>query len=286
MDNPHLEIVLLPFSFKEYLRWLGHELAEPEKSEALRQYADVGGYPEPLLKGIGRREYLTTLLRSILYKDIVVRHRIRSPQGLEDLATYQMSNVAQEYSSTRLARMMRLRSAQTVEKYLRHLEEAFLFFSVRRFSSKVREQIRANRKVYCTDNGLVTSTSFRLSADVGKLYENLVAVALRRRQLEGNLEFYFWKNQRQEEVDFVLKRGPTVFQLVQVCANVDDERTKERELRALLKASDELQCKDLLVLTENAEREERATWYGLEGTVRFAPLWKWLAAEEMITIKR
>ena len=277
LTGRHLEIVLLPFSFKEYLRWLGHELAEPEKSEALRQYADVGGYPEPLLKGIGRREYLTTLLRSILYKDIVVRHRIRSPQGLEDLATYQMSNVAQEYSSSRLARMMRLKSAQTVEKYFRHLEEAFLFFSVRRFSSKVREQIRANRKVYCTDNGLVTSTSFRLSADVGKLYENLVAVALRRRQLEGNLEFYFWKNQRQEEVDFVLKRGPNVFQLVQVCANVDDERTKEREIRALLKASDELQCKDLLVLTENAEREERATWYGLEGTVRFLPLWKWLA---------
>ena len=78
-------------------------------------------------------------------------------------------------------------------------------------------------------------------------------------------------------MDFVLKRGPTVFQLIQVCANVDDERTKEREIRALLKASQELRCKDLLVLTENAEREERATWYGLEGTVRFLPLWKWLA---------
>ena len=278
LTGRHVQIVLFPFSFTEYLRSLGQELTQTEKAEALREYAEIGGYPEPLLKGINRREYLTMLLRSILYKDIVVRHRIRAPQGLEGLANYLMANVAQEYSRTRLAKVTRLRSVHTVGKYLRHLEEAFLFFSVRRFSFKVREQTRANQKAYCTDNGLITSTSFRLSADRGKLYENLVAVTLRRLQLQGELDFYFWKNQRQEEVDFVLKRGPDVFQLIQVCASIDDPRTKDREVRALLKASDELRCTELLVVTEDTEHEERASWYGAEGTIRFVPLWKWLSS--------
>ena len=159
---------------------------------------------------------------------------------------------------------------------MRHLEEAFLFFSVRRFSFKVREQVRANRKAYCIDNGLVTSTSFRLSSDLGKLYENLVAIALHRRQLEGELELYFWKGRRQEEVDFVVKQGPRVTQLIQVCVNLDDPRTKKREGRALLKASEALSCGDLLVITESAEHEEDASWYGTKGTVRFVPLWRWL----------
>ncbi len=277
LTGRHLPIVLFPFSFTEYLRSMEQELTQTEKAEVLRQYAETGGYPEPLLKEINRREYLTTLLRSILYKDIVVRHRIRSPQGLEDLATYLMANVAQEYSRTRLAKGAGFRSVHTGEKYLRHLEEAFLFFFVPRFSFKVREQRRANRKAYCTDNGLVTATSFRLSADRGKLYENLAAITLRRLQMQGELEFYFWKGQQHEEVDFVVKQGPRVTQLLQVCADVEHARTRDREVRALLKASEALECKELLVLTETTEREEEASWFGQRGRIRFVPLWKWLA---------
>ena len=188
-----------------------------------------------------------------------------------------MSNVAQEYSYNMLAEVTRLRSVHTAEKYLRHLEEAFLFFSVRRFSFRVREPARTNRKVYCTDNGLVTATSFRFSASLGRLYENLVAIALRKQELDGRLEFYFWKGPQHEEVDFVVKRGLQVTQLLQVCSDVEDVRTRAREVRALLKASEALRCKELIVLTETADREEEASWFGLRGRIRFVPLWRWLS---------
>jgi len=277
LTGRHVQIVLFPFSFPEYLRSEERELTGPETVEALRRYAELGGYPEPLLKGVNHREYVATLLRATLYKDIVVRHRIRSPQGLEDLATYLMSNVAQEYSYSTLAQLTRLRSVHTAEKYLRHLEEAFLFFSVRRFSFKVREQSRANRKVYCTDNGLVTATSFRFSSGLGRLYENLVAIALNRQQLDGRLECYFWRGPQHEEVDFVVKQGLRVTQLLQVCANVEDPKTREREVRALLKASAALKCTELVVLTETEDREEDASWFALRGRIRFVPLWKWLS---------
>lgn len=275
LTGRHMPIVLFPFSFAEYLRTVNRELTDQEKAEAFRAYAEVGGYPEPLVKNIQRRDYLTTLVRSVLYKDIVVRRRIRAAQGLEDLAAYLMSNVAQKYSWNTLAQVTRLQSAHTVEKYLGYLEEAFLFFSLRRFSFKLREQARADRKIYCTDNGLITSSSFRFGANMGKLYENLAAVALRKRALEGKLEFFHWQGAQQEEVDFVVKEGTRITQLIQVCADISNPKTKSREVRALLKASTELRCKRLLILTDSAEGEEDARWFGARGKVRLVPMWRW-----------
>ena len=276
LTGRYAQLVLFPFSFSEVLRSLGRELTQPETAESLRSYAETGGYPEPLLKGIDRKEYLSTLVRAILYKDIVVRHRIRSPQGLEGLARCLLSSIGQEYSGNRLAKATGIGSVHSVEKYVGYLEEAFLFFTVRRFSWKVREQIRANRKAYATDNGLIASGSFRSSADRGRLLENLAAVALRKRELLGELELYFWKGPRQEEVDFVVKRGSRVAQLIQVCADTADPRTKERETRALLKAAEELGCADLIVACDGPDSEEEVSWYGKKAVVRFVPLWKLL----------
>jgi hypothetical protein len=53
---------------------------------------------------------------------------------------------------------------------------------------------------------------------------------------------------------------------------------RQREIRALIKAGNELNCKNLIVLTENEEREDTAEWFGIFGKIRFLPLWKWLPA--------
>ncbi len=289
LTGRHLPIVLFPFSLREYVRAQGRELTSAEKAEALRVYAEVGGYPEPTLKAISHRDYLTTLVRSILYKDIVVRHRIRAPQSLEDLAHHLMANVASPYSYNGLVRSTRLQSIHTAEKYLRHLEEAFLFFSLRRFSFKARERAGADRKIYAIDNGLVTATGFRSSPDRGKLYENLVAIAFHRCELEGTLECFSWRSAQGDEVDFVVKEGLHVTQLIQVCHNLENPKTKTREVRALLKASRELGCDRLLVLTDSEDGEEPASWFGTSGTIRFMPLWRWLlespATPEEISMK-
>ena len=77
-------------------------------------------------------------------------------------------------------------------------------------------------------------------------------------------------------MDFVVKRGAGVTGLIQVCLDVDRPETETREARALLKASAELKCKSLLILTDSAEREEEISWFGARGVIRYVPLWKWL----------
>ena len=71
-------------------------------------------------------------------------------------------------------------------------------------------------------------------------------------------------------------------QLIQVSWDTTDPRTKEREVRALLKASRELSCDNLLILTADAEGQEHVSWFGTEGTIRMMPVWKWLEADGAI----
>ncbi len=276
LTGRHILMHIMPFSFKEFIRLDGKELTSSEIKEKLASYAAVGGYPEPTIKHLDHREYITTLFNAILYKDIVKRHKIRFVQGIEDLAAYLLSNIASEFSYNALAAVTKCRSPHTVEKYLGYLEEAFLVFTLSRFSFKMKEQVLSNKKIYCIDNGIIYAKSFKVSPNTGKLYENLVAVELKKAELDGEINVYYWKNPQQEEVDFVVKKGVSVTQLIQVCYDVSKIDTKNREIRALLKAGKELKCDNLLIITEDYEGEEEAEWFGIKGKVKYMPLWKWL----------
>lgn len=242
----------------------------------MSQYLLNGGYPEVLLKKVELKEYLYTLFNSILYKDIVKRYKIRNPKQIEDLAVYLISNIANEYSYNSLTKIGKIKSPHTTEKYLSYLEESFILFSLNRFSYKIKEQLSSNKKIYCIDNGFIQAKAFKLNPDIGKLYENAVACELKKKEFNGKLNVYFWKNQQQEEVDFVVKEGTKVKQLIQVCFNMKDLKTKNREIRALIKAGSELKCNNLLIITENSEGEEKTEWFGAKATIKVIPLWKWL----------
>ena len=278
LTGRHFLITIFPFSFKEYLELEKKELTSHQIKEKLYKYLVSGGYPEPLIRNIDYKDYLTSLLSSIVYKDIVKRHRIRFPQGIEDLAFYLISNIANEYSYNNLAKMTKINSVHTIEKYLGYLEEAFIFFSLNRFSNKVKKQITSNKKIYCIDNGFIQAKAFKLSPDIGKLYENAVALELKKKELNNEINIFYWKNQQQEEVDFVVKEGIKIKQLIQVCFDITNLKTKNREIRALIKAGKELKCNNLLIITEDKEGEEQAEWFGDKANIKYIPLWKWLLA--------
>lgn len=274
LTGRHIAINILPFSFKEVLE--NKELTTAEIKEHLDNFIIYGGYPEPLAKKLEYKEYLSTLFNSIIYKDIVKRYKIRSPQGMEDLAYYLLSNIASEYSYKSLSKTAKIQSHHTIEKYLKYLEESFIFFSLKRFSYKIKEQLSSNKKIYSIDNGFVYAKAFKASPDFGRLYENVVAQELKKKELDNELKLFYWKNQQQEEVDFMVQQDSKIKQLIQVCFDIKNTKTKEREVRALLKAGKDLKCRDLLVITEDYESEEKIEWFGIKGRVMFMPLWKWL----------
>jgi predicted AAA+ superfamily ATPase len=67
---------------------------------------------------------------------------------------------------------------------------------------------------------------------------------------------------------------------IQVCWNLSDENTKKREIRALLHASKELGCDNLLIISEDKDGEEEIQWYGMRRQIKYKTLWKWLLENE------
>ncbi len=281
LTGRHERLVLFPFSFAEYKDAVcpGHNLSDLQVAALLPAYLQEGGFPETRLASINQREYLKTLFQATIYKDIVKRHRITAAESIESLGRYLLSNTGSEYSFRSLVQVVGCKSDMTVRKYLRFLEEAFLLFSVPRFSYKVREQASLNKKIYAIDNGLIQAIGFNPSPGTGKLAENAVAIVLEKQRLQGKLNYFFWKNSQQEEVDFVLLGNGKVSQCIQVCWNLDQAKTSQREIRALVKASRELSCPNLQILTETKEAEEQVEWGGVAAKVAYTPLWKWLLKE-------
>ena len=156
----------------------------------------------------------------------------------------------------------------TIANYLFYLSQTFLIDFVELFTPSIKNSLQAPRKIYFVDNFLISKYSAKFSENFGRLMENTVFSELRRR----GKEIYYWKDYQSREVDFIIREGFKTKQLIQICYDVSDYETKKREIRALLKASDLLKCKNLLVITWDYEGEEEID----SKKMKFIPLWKWL----------
>lgn len=279
LTGRHLDVFTFPLSFKEFLYFKNLEIRDEleqiaNKIEIRRffnEYIEFGGFPDVVLSD-NKKDLLLTYFDDILTRDIEKRYKLKKSEKLRMLARFYLTNVSNPVTFNSLAKFLHT-STVTVGKFSSYLEEANLIFFVKRFSFKVKEQEKAPRKVYSIDSGLSNAVGFKFSSDSGKILENIVAIELRKKEAEDvNTEIYYWHNPQHEEVDFVIKKGPEVAQLIQVCRDIGDYKTKERETRALLKASAELKCDNLLILTHNKEGEETIKNKG----IKYMPLGEWL----------
>ena len=280
-----LNYEIFPLSFSEFLGFSGVELEKHfEHSErklavvkgALEEYMEYGGFPEVVIEDTerGKKKTVQEYFRTIISRDIAERHNVKNTGLLNDFLKLLLNT--KDFSVNKTANILRSQGKTagkgTLINYANYAEESCFCFFIPIFSYKIQDQMRYPKKVYFIDNSFITNLSMRFSADYGKLYENLVAVGLMRRKAKDPMvEIYYWRNS-SGEVDFVVKEGLKVRQLIQVCYDIGYEDTKKRELKALSDASKELGCSNLLVITENYEG------HGTLGGKRvvFTPLWKWL----------
>lgn len=280
LTGRHIPVQILPFSFKEFLQAKKYtvplaELSLPREKARflglLKSYVTDGGYPEVVVKGLDASGYLGVLFDSVLFKDVVKRHKVRFSGAIDNLGSYLINNVASPYSLRKLTNVLSFRSGVTLEKYLGYLIEAYMVFSLNRYSHKAGERIRSPKKVYVVDNGFVGAKAVRHSPDSGALMENLVFTELVKRDLEPNRDFFYYKTRNNREIDFVIKRGTEVEELVQVVYEVNFD-TEQREIKALVEASHELHVKKLTVLTWDEKKQVEKG----DVMINFIPLWEWL----------
>jgi len=281
LTGRHIDFVLYPFSFKEFLLfndiilpkdWIYSTRWISRVKKMLNTYIRLGGFPE--VHKFGRR-MLVTIYSDILEKDVIRRHRIKKENTLKEIAKYLVSNFSFEFTYTKLKNVFGLKDVHTVKNYVGYLKEAYLILVLDKFSPKLKLQYISPKKVYSIDNGIAVNIGFALSDNIGRLMENLVAVELFRRRsyMFKEWEIYYWKNSQGYEVDFVIKSKSNIEQLIQVTYASSLDEIEKREIKALVKASRELKCYNLTIVTWDLEdkiklKENR--------TIRVIPLWKWL----------
>jgi predicted AAA+ superfamily ATPase len=288
LTGRHVNMEVFPLDFNEFLAFNGLKLRGPLdiiknriKIQSLFDlYLKYGGFPEVVLSDSPSRkkELLTNYFEDITTKDIVKRFGIREIEKLEKLVGAYTTGISSFQSFNRLKNLLGI-SLDTVERYSKYLEIARMFIFVKKFEYSAFEQIRSVRKVYIIDPGFYYVRGFRFSSNLGKLMENLVAIELLRRKSRNtgsDLEIYYWKDHQQREVDFVLKSGLKIDQLIQVTYASGEEEIEKREKKALIKASEELNCDDMLVITWDYEAEEEFKGKSKSKRIKFTPLWKWL----------
>lgn len=281
-----LNLNVFPLSFREFLSFKNLAFGVEEtthvkdkKAEMLKtlnEYLTYGALPEVVLSQEEKKYEIThSYYQTVIRMDIIERHKIKNEEALKALLRLLLNSTS--FSISKLYNTLKSMNYEigktTLQHYLGYIENSYFMFSVPFFSYKIKDQMQYPRKVYFIDNGFINAISTRFSKNYGRLYENAVAVSLFKKFSDS---VCYWKSLQKEEVDFVVKDGFRVKQLIQVCYDISDTSTKEREVRALLKASRELRCKNLLAITEDYESEENARWFGIKGRIKFIPLWKWL----------
>ena len=284
LTGRYLQIIVLPFSFVETLRFKSFKVSDKmqytpagigEILALLDSYMFNGGFPETLFNPLLLKNYLSSLFDSVLLKDILKRFRIRNTRQLYDLSNFLLSNYTNPFSYNHIKDSLNFNSVATVQKFLGYLEEPYLFMHLTRFNNKVINQQKSAQKIYVIDNGFIKARSFELSPNYGRLLENLVFIELLRRGYRPGLDLFYYRTRNDKEIDFLIRKGHQIEQLIQVCYNFEQLKVIKRETNALTEAAEELNCTNLLILSW--DKEDIIEMDDLK--IKLLPAWKWLLSK-------
>ena len=244
LTGRYVEIAMQPLSFVEYLS------AFPglPKSEAFANYMRFGGFPfVTRLAGNdeARRDYLSAIFDTIIYKDVLARLSLRDGAVLKRLVRFIFDNVGNPLSVNRIAGTLKADgtaiASRTIDTYINALCETFLVYHATRYDIKGRNYLKTLGKYYIADQGLRAVVTGERGSDIGHVFENIIFLELKRRYRDvyvGTVD--------GREVDFVAfeNAAPRYFQ---VALSVRDEATLKREL-APFKAIRDQHPKTLITL--------------------------------------
>ena len=268
---------IYPFSFKEILNLNGIEpvryYTEGEESKIkalLRRYLEYGGFPEIWIRGNLVEETLKSYIDVMLYRDLVERFNIRNYKALKLFLKIVVGSFSTRISINKISNYMKTLnidiSRNTLYNYLEYCNDAYIVYPVKRFSSSLREVEQGKPKIYVVDNGLINVFAHKTSEDMGRLMENLVFMDLRRRYRENEGIFYY-TTRDNKEVDFLIREGGRIKQLIEVTYDLDDEH-----IRKMFTALEELRAKNGVIVTWDTMDTIRQG--NME--VNVIPLWRWL----------
>ncbi len=266
LSGRYLADSVYPLSFKEILSIKGiKNILDLLNNKALAirlidSMMEFGGYPEIIKheETALKREILLNYFETIVLKDCIAKGKIREIKTFNQLTNYLVTNAATLFSYNGLAKAINS-NENSVKEFIRILENSFLVNEIKHFSYSFKKQLKAKKKIYCIDNGILANVSFRFSKNRGKLFENLVYSEF----LKRNNQIYYYSN--KGECDFITNESGSL-KAFQITFELD-ERNKKREVGGLKEALNNLSIKEGYIITYDQEGE-------VDG-IPVIPFWKY-----------
>lgn len=234
LSGRYIEIKMYPLSFKEYLKFNNYDLTNIE--DKFNEYLKYGGLPA--ITHIKDKDnlvmtYLNDIYNTIVKKDIIERNGIKDIALLENLIRYIASNIGSSISANKISdylnsnKITTKSNHQTIDNYLKMLENAFIVYKVERSDIKSKSILKTLGKYYLADTGIRNIILGFRNIDEGNLLENVVYLELLRRGYKISIGKTF-----DYEVDFIAENVNTI-KYYQVSRSIKDSKVLERELRSL-----------------------------------------------------
>lgn len=266
-----------PLSFKEFLQFkniiLEKTTAGLGKIErALEEYIIYGGFPEAVLleEHMDKIKLINSYFKDILGLDVAEISK-ENINAVEMFGKYVIESAY--FSASKCLNYFKTLGYKIGKQSILNLESysqiSYLFFFIQIFSRNIKDRNQYPRKAYLGDSGFMNAISGK--RDMGRLYENAVFLELKRK-LGQNWELNYWKNPEGIECDFIVREGLRIKEAIQVVYKIDDDKTKQREVKGILACAKEFGLKKGMIITKDYEAEEKIG--GIK--IKFIPLWKWL----------
>jgi len=275
LGGRYIPVDVYPYDFMEFLAANNINITEnsllstEDKAEVLRKFNDYfyfGGFPEGAELS-AKRDYLTSVYQKIFLGDIAARHAVENTFALRILFKKLAESIKQPLSYTRIANIISSAGAKvgtnTIINYIEYAKDAWLINPIQNIAGKLVDK-ETNPKYYYTDNGILNL--FLVDGNTS-LLENMVAIYLLRKYGRNDSVYFYNK---KIEVDFYI---PDAGMAIQVCYDLDNSvGTFDREVKALLKITEVLEYRHLLIITRDAEQMLEIGGKKIE----VIPIWKWL----------
>ena len=290
LSGRYVEIRMLPLSFREFLDFHGYEIrdrmsptgemkkkacdksGEPQEWDELYEaYMHYGGMPGIADIGLVQDRAMTLLdgvYSTVVIRDVLERERRRGQRQITDpvllrkIILFLADNIGNSTSLTSISNTLvsekmledRVKQGkpanQTVSAYINALIESYLFYEIKRFDIKGKEELKTLGKYYIVDIGLRNYLLGYRDVDTGHMLENVVYFELLRRGYDvavgkiGN-----------KEIDFIAtKDGEKIY--YQVTEDMTSEETRSRELEPLRMVRDNYPKVVLAMRTDSSASAE------------------------------
>lgn len=250
---------VFPLSFSEYLDFNHIEKTlYPQKNKStIVHYAEKfltqGGFPETVsMDSQTSLKLLQEYFNVMIFRDVVERYQVSNIDTLKFFIKKLFAGVTKPFSVNKAYNDLRSMGYKISNKYLydyyNYCHDVFLCQSINRFDYSEIKQAKSEKKVYMIDTGLLSAIEFSMTANSGKLLENMVFLEFLKR---GKEIFYF---RDQHECDFIVKEANSL-EAIQVTWDLHDEKTREREFKGLTEACKYLNTKQGIIISFDHEEE-------------------------------